>query len=665
MNSRLIAAAIAAACAMLTALPVVAADAALKPTAAQKETVLWTWRVLERYRYKSEGAAQQGGARLLERYLDMLDTDRMLFTRADIDGFESLRATLEKSGDPNQAEAAFSVFETMRARQLAMLAWAEETVRGPLDLTGHERYQRVRAAAPWAASMDELRELWRRRVIDDVLNLRLAGLRESEIVPTLAARYREKLARTRELGADEVFGTFMNALVQSYDPHGAYLPPLTRPTPTLSGQASVGLVIQKLGELITVREVAAGGAAQRSGKLRAGDRIVAIAQGEGQPPTPVIGWSADDVIPLLRGAPGSTVVLAVVAADAAPDSTPRSVSLARAQTLIEANRATGRIELVQQGGAAWRVGVVEVPTFYVDFSARRAGAPDYASMSRDVAAQLARLKEQKADAVLLDMRGNGGGALVEAVSFSSLFLPDVPVAQQRQSDGKLSVERSARDALAWDGPLVVLIDQGSAAATEIFAGAMQDHGRALVIGDRSWGRTSVQTMINLDRFSTKPEWRFGELKMTIAQVFRASGATFEQAGVKPDLALPGLVDPRVNPNLLAFPAVPIKPVPFAQRGNPQALIPILAQRHEARTASNPAWQAMLRARAALEARRTSDEVSLNEAERRQAQKTWPRADIRAIQLQEALQVVGDELEVLRKDPALARSVLGQAAGGGQ
>lgn len=645
--------------------PAAAAESDLKPTAAQKETVLWTWRVLERYRYKPEGAAQPGGARLLERYIDMLDTDHMLFTREDVNGFEALRSTLEKFGDPNQADAAFALFETMRTRQLAMLAWAEETVRGPLDFSGHELYQRGRAAAPWAASADELRGLWRKRVMDDVLNLRLAGMREPEIVPTLAERYRQRLVRTRELGANEVFGTFMNALVLSYDPHGAYLPPLTRPAPTLLGHASVGLVLQKQGELITVREVAAGGAAQRSGKLRVGDRIVAIGQGEGQPLKPVIGWTAEEAIPLLRGTPGSTVVLAVVAADAAPDSTPRSVSLVRAQTMIEANRAAGRMEVVQQGGATWRIGVVEVPAFYRDFAAKRAGSPDYTSMSRDVAAQLARLREEKADAVLLDMRGNGGGALDEAVSFSALFLPDAPIAQQRQSDGKLSVERSARDALAWDGPLVVLVDQGSAAATEIFAGAMQDHGRGLVIGDRSWGRTSVQTIINLDRFATKPDWRFGELKMTIAQVFRASGATFEQTGVKPDLELPGVIDRRGNANLLVFPAAPVKPVPYAKRGDPQALLPILSQGHEARTASDPGWQAMLRARAALEARRSSDEVSLNEEERRQEQKSQPPVDIRALQLQEALRVVGDELGAMRKDPVLARSVLGHAAGGGQ
>jgi carboxyl-terminal processing protease len=263
------------------------------------------------------------------------------------------------------------------------------------------------------------------------------------------------------------------------------------------------------------------------------------------------------------------------------------------------------------------------------------------------------------------MRGNGGGALDEAVRFSGLFMPDAPVAQQRNQDGKLTVERTAKDGLAWDGPLVVLIDQGSAAATEIFAGAVQDHGRGLVIGDRSVGRTSVQTMINMDRFATNPGQHFGELKMTIAQVFRASGATFEQGGVKPDLLLPGVIDPSGSANLLSFPAAPIKPAAYVVRANPAALLPRLSQKHAARTAADVRWQAMLRERDAAEARRTSDDVALNLAERRQALKPAAPADIREIQLHEALRVVGDELDLLRKDPMLARSVTGQTADAGQ
>jgi carboxyl-terminal processing protease len=666
MNSRILAAVFACAAAgLVMPVPAMADELTVKPTAIQKESALWVWRILERYRYKSEGMAQSGGPALLDRYVDMLDPDHVLFTRADVDRFEALRASLEQSGGPGQLDAAFSMFDTMRARQVAMLVWAQEAVRGSLDFKSRDHYQRVRGSAPWPASEAELHSLWRKRVMDDVLNLRLAGMREVEIVPVLEERYRHRLARTRELSANEVFGTFMNAYVRTYDPHGAFLLPITRPSVTSPGQVAVGLVVQKQGELITIRETVAGGAAQRSGKLRAGERIVAIGEGEGQPMKPVIGWSVDDTVALLRGAPGSTVVLGVVAADAPPDSVPRHVVLVRAPTPLEANRAAARLELLQQDGATWRIGVVEVPTFYLDWAAKRAGTADYTSMSRDVAAQLAKLNDQKADAVLLDMRGNGGGSLDEAVRFTALFLPGAPVAQQRGADGKLTVERAANDALAWNGPLAVLIDQGSAAATEIFAGAIQDHGRGLVIGDRSVGRTSVQTLIALDRFAQKPDVHFGELKMTISQVFRASGATFEQGGVKPDIMIPGVIDPSGTANLLAFPAAPIKPVAFAQRGNPAGLLPALSRLQVTRTAADPRWQAMLNQRAAIEARRGSDDVSLNEAERRQMQKAGTPADVRQIQLREALHVVGDELELLRKDPALARTVLGRPAGEGQ
>lgn len=363
---------------------------------------------------------------------------------------------------------------------------------------------------------------------------------------------------------------------------------------------------------------------------------------------PVIGARIDDVIAMMRGAPGSTVVLDVIAANAAPDSTPRRVSLVRAQTALAPDKALGRIETVEQDGATWRIGVVAVPNFYLDFAAMRAGAKNFTSMASDVAAELGELKARKADAILLDMRGNGGGSLEEAVRFSGLFLPGLPVAQQISYDGKLKIETAPREAPAWDGPLVVLIDQGSAAATEIFAGAIQDHGRGLVIGDRSVGRTSVQSMISLDRFSTTPGVRFGELKMTVAQVFRPSGATFEQGGVQPDLLLPGVIDPSGTANQLSFPATPIKAVSYTPLGKPAELAPALAQRHTARTAQDARWQAMLRERAAIEARRASDEVSLNEHERREAAKAAAAVDIRAVQLQEALRVVADELGLLRK-----------------
>jgi carboxyl-terminal processing protease len=235
------------------------------------------------------------------------------------------------------------------------------------------------------------------------------------------------------------------------------------------------------------------------------------------------------------------------------------------------------------------------------------------------------------------MRGNGGGALDEAISFTGLFVPRAPVAQQRGLDGKITVSSTPEGVPAWDGPLAVLIDEGSAAATEIFAGAIQDYGKGLVIGDRSVGRTSVQTLISLDRFASKPSVHYGDLKLTVAQVFRVSGATFEQGGVMPDIDIPGVIDPSGSAGRLAFPAVPIKAATFSKRGEVAGLLPILSQRHEARTAADAPYQAMLRARVqAFEAGESAG------------------VDIRGVQMREALRVVSDEVELLRTRPVAGR-----------
>jgi carboxyl-terminal processing protease len=585
--------------------------------ATQEQVLLWTARVLARYRYEPAVQASAAGAPVLDLYLKALDPDRVLFTRSDVAGFEPQREQFARTDDNRQLGAAFAMFEQMRARRIAMLAWSAEAIRGPLGALDGGGPAARPADAPWPASDDERQALWRRRVADDVRSLRNAGASDKNIVAVLTRRYDNQLARVRALTTRDAFDTFMNAYVGAFDPHGAYLSPLAKPLPRFANpdHVGIGLTVKKRGEWITVEDMAADGSALRSGQLHPGDRIVAVAQGAGQPMTDVVGWDLDEVVALLRGLPGSTVVMHVVPAGAPVGSAPRTVALVRgrASGLNDASHARAKVEVLDRNGTSYRIGVVTVPAFYQDFAAKRAGSADYASVTRDVAGLLATLKAQRADAVLLDMRGNGGGSLTEATGLAGLFLPRAPVGQQRDREGKIKVEFAPDGTPAWDGPLAVLIDEGSAAGTEIFAAAIQDHGRGIVIGDRSFGRSSVQTVISLDRFSQKPSERFGDLKLTVAQVYRATGDTFEQTGIIPDILIPGVPAPSGNAHQIAFPAVPISPVPFERHGEIKAVLPALARRHEARTAGNGA----------------------------------AGADVARAQLGEALQVVGDEIELLR------------------
>lgn len=627
----------------------VAADVVVrKPpgAAAPQDAAIWIARIEDRYRFKSEGQADGVGARPFDRFIDKLDPERLVFTQADLAAMAGPRAQLDKI-DEKQLALPNAVFATYLVRVTAVHAQAQELLRQAPDFTGHERYQRVRARADRAPDDAALRDLWRRKVLDDALTLRLAGVAPEQVAPTLQQRYDRHLQRAQAIRSAEVDALYLNAYIEYVDPHGTYLaPPAARIEPMPAGQAGVGLTLQQKGGYVMVFDMAPDSPAANSATIGPGDRIVGVAQGAGQPMVDVIGAGVEDVVKLLRGAPGSAVVLGIVPHGAARGSAPRRVALTRAR--VDAGHARGRIELVRRGAATYRIGLVTVPSFYQDFAARKAGAKNYVSVTRDVAAVLGEMKTQNADAILLDMRTNGGGSLTEAVDLAGLFLPGAAVAQQREPKQVVKVEKAPEGAPAWDRPLAILIDRGAAAATEIVAAALQDHGRALVIGDASYGRSSVQTILDLNRFNHDPAKDFGQLKLTIAAVCRAGGAPIQRAGVTPDLVAPGRIDVTGKANGGLFAGVACQPLDVPKRAGLAAVLPTLAGRQASRMQANRPYQAHLAQRARDEAALASDEVSLNEAERRGQPDAGPPGDIASLQLAEALQVVGDAVELLGK-----------------
>ncbi|MFP5390743.1 MAG: S41 family peptidase [Gammaproteobacteria bacterium] len=609
--------------------------------ATQENTFLMTARILARFRYRPAPPTSSAQPPVLDRYLQALDPDHVLFTRSDIARFEPQRELLARSDDSKQLGTAFALFEQMRARRTAMWSWTGEALRGPLSALEGNRPPPQAGEPSWPASDQEQQALWRQQVADELGNLRSAGFSDKEIVAILIHRNDDRLARVRALTMDDAFEAFMNAYVGAFDPHGIYLPPVRSVVAPKAqpGHVGVGLVLKKRGEWVTVQDLIGGGAAWRSGQLNIGDRIVGVAQGTAQPMTDVAGWGVDEVVAALRGLPNSTVVLDVSPANAQAGSPARRVMLVRdtGSSLNNAGHATAKLEVLDRGGASYRIAVVTIPSFYEDFVAKRAGVSDYASMTREVTGLMAKMKAQGANAVLLDMRRNGGGWLAEAISFAGLFLPRAAIAQQREPDGKIKLESAPDTDPAWEGPLAVLIDEGSAAATEIFAAAIQDHGRGLVIGDRSFGRSSVQARLPLDRFATNPSEHYGELMMTVAQVYRVSGESFEQTGVTPDIPIPGLPKLSDTAHQLAFPAAPISPAAYKPSGEIKAVMPALSRRHEARTTADTSYQTTLHARS-----QPSDN------------KGATRDDILRVQLREALQVVVDEVELLRSSPRSAQ-----------
>ena len=367
-----------------------------------------------------------------------------------------------------------------------------------------------------------MRELWRKRVKNDWLRLKLAGKDDKSIVEILDKRYDNFLKRIGRVKSADAFQTFMNAYTMAIEPHTNYMGPRAAEEFDISMRLSlvgIGAVLAEMDDYTTIRELVPGGPASLSGQLKIGDRIVGVAQGEGGVMTDVLGWRLDDTVALIRGAPDSVVLLDVLPADAGPDGKHKLVSLIRKTISLEEQAAKASVHSIMDGKATRRIGVISLPSFYEDFAARQKGVQDYKSATRDVARLLDELKKEKVDSVLIDLRNNGGGSLAEAVELTGLFIDKGPVVQQRNASGEISVESDTQAGVAWDGPLGVLINRGSASASEIFAAAIQDYGRGLIIGEPSFGKGTVQSMIDLDQVAKNSKPQFGELKNDRRTVF--------------------------------------------------------------------------------------------------------------------------------------------------
>ncbi|MBB3657932.1 carboxyl-terminal processing protease [Rhizobium sp. BK650] len=480
----------------------------------------------------------------------------------------------------------------------------------------------LRDKEPWPKSQAESNELWRKRVKSDWLRLKLGGKSDADIRETLDKRYENTLEGVYKSKSDDVFQSFMDAYATSIDPHTDYFGAAASADFNISMKLSlfgIGAVLQDRDDYTTIRELVPGGPAQLSGKLAVGDRITGVGQGKNGPIKEVMGTRLDEVVQLIRGKKGSVVRLDILPADAGADGPHRVVSLVRDKISLEKQAASKTVLPVKVGDVTRKVGVITLPVFYEDFDARHKGDKDYKSASRDVAKLLDELKQEKVDGVLIDIRNNGGGSLDEAVDLTGLFIGNGPVVQQRSSDGKVEIRNADLSAPVWTGPLGVLINRGSASASEIFAAAIQDYGRGVIIGEPSFGKGTVQTVVDLDQVvrNSKPE--FGELKVTIAQFFRINGGTTQLRGVTPDISLPGFSDPASFGETSydnALPWAQIKPANYARADTVAALLPTLQSRHEARVESDPDFQRLIKDIADLKVQREKGIVSLNEVERR-------------------------------------------------
>ncbi|MCW0200937.1 MAG: carboxy terminal-processing peptidase [Rhodanobacter thiooxydans] len=593
----------------------------LRPVEAHALAAQASAELLSRFHYQNVPLDDAMSIRIFDRYLKTLDPERIYLLQSDIDTFGAVRTLLDDAILQQKLDAPFAIFTRYTQRVRERLAGARELLATGFDFDKPDSYRYVRTDAPWAASEAELNEIWRKRVKNDWLRLKLAGKDDAAIRDTLTKRYELAMSHTARSKSDDVFQLFMNAYAESIEPHTSYLGPRASADFAITMKLSlvgIGAVLQERDEYVTIRELVPGGPAARSEQLAIGDRIAGVAKDENAPMADVLGWRVDDVVQLIRGNKDTKVILDVLPAGAGPDGKHKRITLVRDTIKLE-KQAAAKSVIEVGGDVKQKVGVITLPTFYQDVDARHKNDENFRSASRDVAKLLDELKAENVGAVLIDLRNNGGGSLDESVRLTGLFIDRGPVVQQRNPKGQVRIEQDRDPGVAWDGPVGVLINRASASASEIFASAIQDYGRGIVIGEQSFGKGTVQTLLDMDEMAKSEKPTYGELKLTVAQFFRVSGGTTQLRGVTPDIPLASFADrERFGESSYdnALPWTQIEPADFKPVGSTRELLPTLTSRHSARVANDAGYRELLEDIAEVEAIRKRTEISLNEKERR-------------------------------------------------
>ena len=597
--------------------PSVVSVDSLRASEQQRQTALIITQVMEKFHYRKPRLDDDMSSAVFDRYLESLDSNRSFFSASDVARFEPYREQLDDSLHKGKLDPAYQIFRRFRELVEERVDYALELLKeNKFDFDRDERYMFDRTDAEWLPDRAALDDLWRKRIKNDILSLRLAGKDEAEVTKTLTRRYEGIARRVGQMETEDVFQTFINAFTLSVEPHTSYMSPRLSENFDIGMRLSlqgIGAVLRNDNEFTEIQSTVAGGPAERSGELKGGDRIVGVAQGGDGDMEDVVGWRLQDVVDLIRGPKDSVVRLNVLPKSQGVGGRTREVTLVRDEIKLEDKAA--KSEIIEADGGV-RLGVIEIPAFYRDFGAQAAGLEDFRSTTRDVRILLDELQAERVDGIIVDLRRNGGGSLSEATELTGLFIEKGPVVQVKDASGKVEVERDPDPAQVYAGPLAVLVDRNSASASEIFAGAIQDYHRGLIIGEPTFGKGTVQTLVDLGRFLRSRE-DIGRLRLTMAQFFRVEGGSTQHRGVTPDIVFPtakGATDHGERGLDNALPWASIKPAAHDQLGDTS--VSGLRTASEQRTAKNPGFHFLLAEEddlIELEQRKT---VSLRESVRR-------------------------------------------------
>lgn len=588
----------------------------LAPLATHSRTAQIVVQQLRRNHYVDLKVNDALSSDTFDNYIEALDPGRYYFLAADIAEFEGYRYELDNALRRGDLLPAYHMFNRLQKRLLERTKYMQRAIDSGLerlDFTTDEVIRIKREKVAWSIDQATQDDLWNRRLKSQVLSMKLNDKELDEIAETLAKRYRNQQKVALRNRSEDAFQTFINAFAATFDPHTQYFSPRTSTNFNINMSLSlegIGAVLQSDEDATKIVRLVPAGPADKSGALKPSDIISAVGQGDAGPMIEVVGWRLDDVVELIRGPKESTVRLAVQDADAENSET-KLVTIVRNTIKLEEQAAQASVITVEEGESVRRIGVIEIPTFYLDFKGQQERDPNYRSTTKDVRKLVNRLAEEGIDGLVVDLRNNGGGSLQEADTLTSLFIPSGPTVQVKTSRSTPTIYRNDDNNVIYSGPMAVLVNRLSASASEIFAGAMQDYGRALVVGSQTFGKGTVQTMIPLNR---------GQLKLTAAKFYRVSGQSTQHQGVIPDIDFPSLFDKEnIGESTLdgAMPWDVIDAARYAPYSELSAHVRDLQAHHLARTGDDPHFNyyRALMAKAEEKSGRTS--FSLNEGQRRQ------------------------------------------------
>lgn len=598
----------------------------LLPTRDQQEASLYVARSLSLNHYRKQHIDKTLSEKVYENYLDSLDPSRIYFLSQDIAEFEVYRFRLDSALKTGQLDPAFRIYNRYQQRVITRL---EKQIKflnnhlNSLDFNKDEYIMTDRSEVEWANSETELDDIWRKRTKSTALSQKLDGKSNDEIRESLLKRYENQLKRTRQVRNEDAFSVYMNAFTTVYDPHTTYFSPRSSENFNINMSLSlegIGAVLQADNEFTKVVRLVAGGPAQKQGQLSTADRIVAVGQGEDGEMVDVIGWRLDEVVQLIRGPKHSKVRLKVIPSAAKIDTDTVVIKIVRDKVKLEEQAAASSIININRDDKEHRIGVIDIPTFYADFKAMQEGDPNYKSTTRDTLKLLKEMQaEQALDGLVIDLRGNGGGSLDEANQLTGLFIDQGPTVQIRGANNRVEVLEDPDPRLAYDGPLIVLVDRLSASASEIFAGAIQDYGRGIIMGSPTFGKGTVQSVRPLNH---------GQLKITQAKFYRISGASTQHKGVVPDIILPDTVDTsKVGEDALdnALEWDSIASAKFNQVSSIKPFNGPLMQNHQLRIKQQPEYALLLEEIELLESQRGAKRVTINETKRKAEDEAFDQA----------------------------------------